>query len=111
LPTRTQTAASFGVALDAARASFRSADDTSSVVALLLLLPPSTAFRMSCRPTELEEPTPNSTNDAEKTMARAANTHLPFFFRRSVKSSSSLGAAAFRARVLRFTFFLGVPTV
>jgi hypothetical protein len=44
-------------------------------------------------------------------MARAANTHLPFFFRRSVKSRSSFGAAAFRARVLRLTFFLEAPTV
>jgi len=64
---------------------------------------------MSCRPTEFEEPTPNSTNDSEKTIARARKTHLPPPFRRSVKSRFSCGAAALRWRVERLTFFFG-PT-
>ena len=47
---RTHAAASFGVAFDAASASFRSAEET--LRSWRQLLPPPAALRMSCRPTE-----------------------------------------------------------
>ena len=104
LPSVTHAATSSGFAFDAASAAVRSADDTSVVAAL----PPPPDWRMSCRPTEPLEPTPNSTKEPAKMMASSRKTHLPLPFRRSVKSFFSCGALPL-PRLLRLPLFLA-PT-
>jgi hypothetical protein len=104
LPSSTHAAASSGFAFTAASAAVRSDEETSVVAALPL--PPD--WRMSCRPTEPLEPTPNRTKELAKTIASSRKTHLPLPFRRSVKSFFSCGGEPF-PRLWRLPLFFA-PT-